>query len=52
MTKTVELIEQLEVAKKNVIWLLNHPDGLVDMHGLASWAQVVESLRNQIKSAI
>ena len=44
--------EELKEAKKNVLWLLNNPDGLVDMHGLAYWAKVVERLREVIKESL
>jgi hypothetical protein len=40
--------ERLETAKRNVRWLLDHPMGLVDMHGLAYWAGVVERLRKDL----
>lgn len=42
------MLEDLKEAKGNVIWLLDHPRGLVDMHGLAYWALRVESLRTQL----
>lgn len=45
MTKYEELLK----AKENVAWLLEHPDGLVDMHGLAYWAERVEKLREEVK---
>lgn len=45
MTKYEELIK----AKESVSWLLENPDGLVDMHGLAYWASVVERLRGEVK---
>lgn len=41
-------IDELDTAKHNVRWLLDHPNGLVDMHGLAYWARRVETLREQI----
>ena len=41
--------EELQRAKGNVRWLLDHADGLVDMHGLAYWATRVERLREQLK---
>lgn len=46
------LIEQLETAKRNVRWLLDHESGLVDMHGLTYWAGVVERLRAEIRAAL
>lgn len=45
-------LEQLKVAKENVIWLIDHNDGLIDMHGLAYWASVVEKLREEIKRTL
>lgn len=51
-TEPQELFTQLATAKKNVIWLLEHQSGLVDMHGLAYWAQVVENLRTKIKNSL
>lgn len=42
--------EELEIAKRNVRWLLDHPDGLVDMHGLTYWAGRVQSLRDALRS--
>jgi hypothetical protein len=43
------VIEELETAKRNVRWLLDHPDGLVDMHGLEYWAGRVVALRAKIR---
>jgi hypothetical protein len=45
-------IEKLNEAKDNVRWLLDHPDGLVNMHGLRYWAGVVEQLRIAIKNSL
>jgi hypothetical protein len=45
-------MEELNEAKKNVKWLLDNPDGLVDMHGLTYWAGVVERLRQELKAAL
>jgi hypothetical protein len=45
----VNLFEELQHAKNNVRWLLDHESGLADMHGLAYWAMRVERLREQIK---
>lgn len=45
-------MEQLEKAKSNVKWLLEHSAGLVDMHDLVYWAQVVENLRKEIKNSL
>jgi hypothetical protein len=47
----MEKIEELEKAKKNVQWLLEH-DGLADMHGLLYWSKVVEDLRTEIKASL
>lgn len=44
--------EELETAKRNVTWLLEHSSGLVDMHGLAYWAKRVETLRDEIKASL
>lgn len=46
-----ELIEKLKTAKANVLWLLDHKSGLVDMHGLSYWAGEVERLRDEIEDA-
>lgn len=45
-----QLIQDLQKAKQNVLRLLEHPDWLVDMHGLSYWAGVVERLREKIRS--
>jgi len=42
-------VEQLEEAKANVLWLLDHPNGLADMHGIRYWAGRVEVLREEIR---
>lgn len=34
-------IEELKQAKINVIYLLEHIDSLIDMHGLSYWAERV-----------
>jgi len=47
-----KLIKDLEIAKHNVKWLLEHLDSLVDMHGLSYWAGVVERLREEIKEQL
>lgn len=52
MPKIEEKIEMLQKAKENVKWLLDHPDGQADFHGLAYWAQVVENLRTEIKKSL
>lgn len=41
--------ELLVKAVENVRWLLDNPDGLIDMHGLSYWAGVVEKLREEVK---
>lgn len=46
------MIEDLKTAKRNVVWLLDHESGLVDMHGLTYWAGVVERLREKIKASL
>ena len=46
------LIEQLDKAKANVRWLLDHERGLVDMHGLSYWATEVERLRARVREAL
>jgi len=45
-------LEELEIAKGNVKWLLEHPEGSVDMHGIAYWAGRLESLRDLIKNSL
>jgi hypothetical protein len=52
MSKLSEQMEKLEYAKGAVAWLLSHAEGLVDMHGIAYWAGVVERLRTEIKNAL
>jgi hypothetical protein len=44
--------EELATAKRNVIWLLDHPAGSVDMHGLAYWARRVETLREEVRASL
>lgn len=51
-TTQTNLLDELATAKRNVIWLLDHPDGAVDMHGLKYWADRVEGLRKQIREAL
>jgi hypothetical protein len=45
-------ITRLAQAKTHVRWLLDHTDGLVDMHGLTYWAGEVERLRKAIKETL
>jgi Fe-S cluster assembly ATPase SufC len=45
----MEKYKQLLEAKENVKYLLDNPDSLIDMHGLAYWAKVVETLRQEVK---
>jgi hypothetical protein len=45
-------LQDLEVAKRNVRWLLDHANGLVDMHGLTYWAGRVEALRTEIQRGL
>jgi len=47
----MDLLAELATAKRNVLWLLDHADGLVDMHGLTYWAGCVERLRAEIRKA-
>jgi hypothetical protein len=47
-----ELIEKLSYAKKAVLWLIEHENGLVDFHGLSYWAGEVERLRSEIKNSL
>ena len=47
-----DTVEELETAKKNVLWLLENSEGLVDMHGIEYWAGRVERLRELIKNSI
>jgi len=42
-------IAELDKAKKNILWLLDNPNGSADMHGLSYWAKVVEDLVKEIK---
>lgn len=51
-TPAADLSIQLDTAKRNVRWLLDHGSGLVDMHGLKYWAGVVEDLRQRIRDAL
>ena len=48
----VALFEELKKAKDAVIWLLDHEGGLVDFHGIAFWAGVIERLRKEIKEKL
>jgi hypothetical protein len=48
----IELLEKLQYAKKAVIWLVEHENGLVDFHGLSYWAQEVERLRSEVKKLL
>lgn len=45
-------LDALAQAKANVSWLLDHPDGLVDMKGIVYWAGRVESLRKDIRASL
>jgi hypothetical protein len=49
MTK---IFEKLQYAKKAVLWLLEHENGLVDFHGILYWAGEVERLRSEIKKSL
>lgn len=50
-SETSNLVDDLETAKRNVRWLLDNREGLVDMKGLGYWAGRVVALRNEIKEA-
>ena len=52
MKKIVEVATELEKAKDAVRFCLEHESGLVDMHGLSYWADVVERRRIEIKEMI
>jgi len=43
------LFEQLQYAKKAVLWLIDNINGDVDCKGLTYWAGEVERLREEIK---
>lgn len=46
-------IKDLQQAKENVRWLLDHLDGgSVDMHGIEYWAGRVERLHTLIKNSL
>lgn len=47
-----EKFKELAKAKENVLFCLDHENGLVDMHGLEYWASVVEVLRKEIKEML
>lgn len=49
---TTPLFDQLNTAKDNVRWLLDHPDGVVDMHDLIYWAQRVAVLRARLRESL
>lgn len=44
--------KELNKAKDNVRYLLEHSNAKVDMKGLEYWAGVVERLREQIKGEL
>ena len=46
------ILDRLDTAKRNVAWLLDHPNGLVDMHGLVYWAGRVEALRAEVVGSL
>ena len=48
----MDKFEELQKAKENVKYLVDHPDSLADMHGLSYWAGVVERLREEIKKTL
>lgn len=47
-----KLVELLEIAKKNVTWLLDNGEGSVDFKGIEYWAGQVEYLRKEIKEKL
>jgi len=49
MSKFANKFEELQYAKEAVIFMLNHENGLVDMHSLEYWAGVVTQLRKEIR---
>lgn len=53
MTNEIEkIIDEIEKAKKNVLYLLENPEASIDFHGLEYYAGVVENLREKIKEKI
>lgn len=48
----VEKIEELNKAKDNVRWLLDHNMASIDMKGLKYWAGEVERIREEIKGLL
>ena len=42
----------LQKAKENVHWLVDHENGLVDMHGLSYWAGEVDRLRAEVRESL
>lgn len=52
METTSTPFDQLQTAKRNVIYLLDHADSSVDMQGLEYWASVVENKRKEIKELL
>lgn len=44
----MDIIAEIETAKRNVRWLLDHPNGSVDCHGLVYWAGRVVALRAEL----
>jgi len=45
-------MDELQKAKEAVKFCLENESGLVDMHGLAYWAERVEILRKAIKDSL
>ena len=43
-----EMVAELTKAKDAVRWLLDHPNGWVNMHGLVYWAERVVALREKL----
>ena len=45
-------IHKLIEAKENVVFCLDHPNGMVGMQGLSYWAGVVERLRKELREVL
>lgn len=52
MDELKKKIDDLSGAKDAVRFLLDHPDGRVNMQSISFWAGEVERLRNEIKCAL
>lgn len=51
-SKLVELVKELEEAKKAVQFCLDNESGNVNFKGITYWAEKLEELRKQIKELI